>query len=78
MMTAQIAAYFEDMDTLGYILFYKDVSNVAFLENPYPPLYWEYMALKEAKRREMEVNDDIRSFVKRIEPLPPQLDFTIR
>jgi len=77
MMTAQVAAYFEDMDTLGYILFYKDVSNVAFLENPYPPLYWEYMALKEAKRREMEVNDDIRNFVKRIEPLPPQLDFTI-
>lgn len=72
LMTADIAAAFEDMDTLGYILFYKDISNVPFSENPYPPLYWEYLALKEAKRREMTVNDDIRDFVKRTQSLPPQ------
>jgi hypothetical protein len=36
------------------------------------------MALKEAKRREMTVNDDMRDFVKRTQTLPPQLDFTTK
>lgn len=74
---AFLSAKFNDLDNLEFCLFNREIANIREGENPFPYLYYEYLTLKLAKDRKIEVNDTLRAQVKAKYKIPYKFDFTV-
>lgn len=72
-----MAAHFGNIEELQHCLFDRELSCIKEGDNPFLYLFNEYMALKLAKKRGVEIDDDLRAEANKLHPIPHALDFTM-
>lgn len=74
---AVIAAKFGDLDTLKYCLFNRELACIREGDNPFLYLFNEYKTLELAKEKNIQVDDELRNYVRDNISIPTDLDFTM-